>query len=294
MAESILSTEDFQQIINLTDTDHSACLKFVTQFGILGDADGLNCPEISKLLYKSFLNKFNIQLDPESYEIMNLYQDKVYEMIGYMHEMESVQIKAILKLLDEVDPGLADIVLMSWCLPRSTEYLSQTAYNEKYKSNIKTYNKLLTEIVDFYVVKNFCSETLTKTNYVPVHCIDLLWYYMNGMSLEFTFGNDYGRGYIGIKIDDRDPEFTIFNFNMEYLLLMGLGKVSYEADSVPRGLFRDFLKRFVTDAELARSVAQTEYHGGKNFIKQLDKISANPITYFGEDIQILKTSDLDL
>src|SRR5579863_10192856 len=133
-------------------------LEFIEQFGLLGEANGLKCGEVSKLLYKAFLNKFDIQLDPESYEIMNFYHQKVYDMIDCLRS-DSNKLKQVLTVVDQKDPALADIIIMSWLLPRSQQTMSQVVYNQRYKENIKKYGSVLIDLIDFYVVKNFCTDS---------------------------------------------------------------------------------------------------------------------------------------
>jgi len=100
---------------------------------------------------------------------------------------------------------------MSWSLPRKNKNWSQKFYDKEYKSYIQKYNHMLVDLKDFYVVKNFCIETLTKNNNVPVHCIDILWPYMSGINIEFNFCNDYLKTYIGILPIDKmiDDKFSM-------------------------------------------------------------------------------------
>lgn len=258
-------------------------LIFVNQFNVLdlGNADDdINCKEISKLLYEALLTRFKIQIIEETNEILFIYQNRVYDMIDEMRDLDSEEIRSILKILDEENPCLADIVIMCWCLPRVSEFMSKNAYNNNYRMLIKNYGNKLTDIVDFFVIDNFCIETLTKTNCVPVHCIDLLWYYMNGLSIDFLFNDDKKAEYIEIDIDN-DPEFTLFGFHLEFLLGLGLGRVNYPSDPLQKGTFKDFAKnQFVTNTKLIESSTNSEKIGCKNYIKQIKKITSDPIKYF--------------
>lgn len=269
--------------------DSDPILSFIEQFEVLSDpTDNINCEEVSKLLYEAFLTKFKISLSEESHEILLIYQNKVYNMVENMHDMSPEEIKSVLKILDEKNPYLADIVLMSWSLPRVNECLSQVGYDNKYKANIKKYNKLLVDIVDFYVVKNFCIETLGKINNVPIHCIDILWYYMNNLSIDFSFNSDVNRRYIEIKFDADDIEYIFFGFHLEYLLDMGLGQNASETDPLDKGPFRIFLKSFVGNTELVKSFATSMEPSSKNYIKQLNLIATNPKKYFGTEVEVVR------
>ena len=265
----------------------SADLQFIQQFDVLDSpTNDINCTEVSKLLYEAFLTKFKISLQSESYEILLTYQHRVYDLVEHMHELDSDRIKSILKILDKENPYVADIVIMSWSLPRVNECLSQVSYDRTYKLNIANYNHLIEECVDHYVIKNFCIETLTKTNNVPVHCIDILWYYMNNLSVEFSFNGDLNQRYVGIKIDDTDPEYTTIGIHLTYILDMGLGQTIFKTDPVSKGPFRNFLKRFVTDPEMIEAFKTSPQSNSKNYIKQLKQIASNPKKYFGEDIAV--------
>jgi len=267
--------------------DPDSNLKFIQQFNILeSSADNINCTEVSKLLYEAFLTSFKISLEAESYDILLVYQHRIYDFVENMRELDSDRIKSILGILDKENPYVADIVIMSWALPRVNECLSQTAYDRKYKANIAKYNHLIEEIVDFYVVKNFCIETLTKTNNVPVHCVDILWYYMTNLSVEFSFNGDANRRYLGIKIDDADPEFTLIGFHLEYILDMDLGRTIFKSDPMAKGPFRNLLKRFVIDPEMVEAFRTSTCSNSKNYIKQRKQILSDLKKYFDEDISI--------
>lgn len=265
--------------------DADSALAFIQQFEVLSDpTDNINCIEVSKLLYAAHLTKFKIELSVESNDILLIYQNKVYNMVENMRNMTPEELKSVFKILDDQNPSLADIVIMSWSLPRVNECLSQLGYDNKYKSNIKKYNKLLVDIVDFYVIRNFCIETLDKNNNVPIHCIDILWYYMNGLSIDFSFNSDANKRYIEIKFDEEDTEYILFGFHLEYLLDIGLGQNMSETDPFKKGSFRIFLKSFVSNPELVKSFVTSMEPSSKNYIKQLKLIASDSTKYFGTDV----------
>ena len=256
-------------------------MEFIKQFNTL-ESTYINCIETSKLLYEALLTKFKISLESDSYEILLTYQHSVYDMVERMRELDLDQIKSILIVLDKENPYLLDIVIMCWSLPRVNECMSQTAYNKKYKSNISTYNHTLNNLVEFYPIKNFCIETLTKTNNVPVHCIDILWYYMSKLSIDFLFSGDTNCRYIGIKIDEDDTEFTCFNFHLKYVLDMGLGRTIFESDHTNKGPMIYLLKKFVIDPEFTKSFELGPESSSKNYMKQRNQILAKFDEYFSE------------
>jgi hypothetical protein len=251
------------------------------QFGLLGSAGGFNCLEISKLLYEAYLNAFKIEIQPATYEILLIFQHRVYDLIEDLRETDSDQLKLVLKALDEQNPTLADIIIMSWCLPRVNMHLSKIAYDNEYKDNISRYNHLLTSIADFYVIKNFCIETLSKKCSVPIHCIDIIWFHMGGVSVDFGFRGDMGRHYLEFKVDD--SEYICIDIHMEFILVMGLGQ-SVLSDH--KGPFSNFLKKFVTEPELIKALSESPT--AKNYLIQLKRIVADPVKYFGEEIEVVQ------
>lgn len=260
--------------------------EYISQFSLLNDAVS---EELSKLCYKAYLNKFKIDLTEEDYSSMKIYQENIFDLVENMHDFDSDKIKLVLKFLDKKNPYLADLVIICWSLPRSDNFLSKRMYHAKYLKNISKYNNKLTEIVNFYVIENFCVETLSKTNSVPIHCIDLLWYWMNGLSLEFSFLNNDNTTYLNIDI--LEDEFIEIGFNMEYLLEMKLGRINYPSDPGSKGTLKDFLKKFINDKEMINSLSKIPTR--LNYVRQLKNISKNPSKYFDEEIEILSDDILE-
>lgn len=256
----------------------SECLEFINKFSLLGNTDGFDCPKISALLYRLFLNKFEFQINQAENEIISIYHNRVFNLIQAMYDLTQDQIEGVFRLLDKTDPCLVDIVIMSWLLPRPTEQTSQDMRIKNYKSNILAYSGMLSRLINFYPIRNFCVETLSKTNYVPVHCIDLLWYYMNGLTIEFNFCNDYARDYLKITVND-DQSITM-GLHMEHIFRLGLGSVINVNDTLNRGPFRNYLKQFLVNEELIESILASPYSGSKNFVRQKNLIMNNLSTYF--------------
>lgn len=261
-------------------------ISYIEQFGILNlDLDtscdnNLKCDHLSHQLYSNILNKFNITIDKSDYDDFVEYQERVYNLIENMRELDNEIIATILIYVNNLNPYLADIIIMSWCLPRANKYLSKRIYNEQYKKNIVLYNKKLIDNIENTVIKNFCIETLTKTNCVPVHCIDYLWYYMNCITLDLEFYNlDFGT-YIGFEIPESPGDYTKMYLNIEYVLFIGLGKIVYQNDVLKKGSFRNFIKLFITDINIVKKLL--EYN--KNYRTQIINICKNPTKYFEDTV----------
>jgi len=265
---------------------------YLDQFHVLGTDGDLNCTMLSQILYSAILNKFQTPMNDDESIIFKEYQIRVYDLVEDLRECEQNVISCVLDFLGYHNPYLADIVIMQWVLPRSYNYFSTKMYDAKYKENIENYNHKLVKLIDHTVMKNFCVETLTKTNNVPVHCIDYLWFYMNGLSLVFAFHDWKNAGYIGmteLEVDDQHKEtYMEFSLNAEYLLNLGLGKVSYSNDPGSKGLFRSLLQKFFTQTDLVENLMTIPTK--KNYLKQLNIISKNIQKYFGADVNIVSTS----
>jgi hypothetical protein len=272
---------------------------YVDQFNVLGIDAYINCDDMSTLLYSVILNKFKVTMTAEEYVYFKEYQERVFNLIENLRELTSATIPLIFNYLDKVKPCLADIIIMLWCMPRADTYLSKRMYNKTYKENIQKYNNKMIKNIDHNVMKNFCIETLTKTNNVPVHCIDYLWFYMNTLSIDFTFYNYVNGNYIGFQMEednhnntDENEMFIQFGFNMEYLLEMGLGQVSYENDPGQKGSFRNFLRIFLTNTIVVeKSLTLPSKH---NYQTQASNISKNPSKYFGEILTTIPSEIIGL
>lgn len=261
---------------------------------------------LSKKLYRALLNRFMINVSLQEYNDMKQYQECIFDLVEDLRKMDISFIEDFLNYLDENDPYMADNIIMCWSLPRTEDYLSKKFYNKKYEENIKKYNCILVELVEHPVVRNFCIETLSKTNYVPVHCIDILWFYMDILSFELFFyniNNCYYLGFVTQDIIGTWDECLEFGLNVPFILDMGLGDINYlskkdlafsENGKLLRGTFKNFIKIFFTDYFLAERMVSSRC--GKNYFSQLRKINDNPSKYFGEktftEIEMKKLSML--
>lgn len=264
---------------------------YISQFNIIDneEIDILHCKNLSHLLYSAILNKFKITISEEDYIHFKEYQERMFDLVENLREMTSATVPIVFDYLTEINPYLPDIIIMLWCLPRSDVYLSKRIYNNRYKQNIQKYNIKIVKNIHNNVVKNFCVETLSKTNNVPVHCIDYLWLYMNGLSFDFTFYNYDSAAYIGFEMPKEESHencidtFIKFGFNMEYMLEIGLGQTVYESDPTNKGSFRNFLKNILCDEIAVKNLLLCE--SKNNFKHQLRNISKNIPKYFGENLR---------
>lgn len=263
---------------------------YIDQFNVLGIDDEINCENLSKILYGAILSKFKISITKAEYVYFKEYQERVFDLVENLRELDTDTIVIVLEYLDKVNCYLVDIIIMLWCCPRTDAILSERIYKMTYKKNIKNYNYKITKNIKHYTIKNFCVETLIKSNNVPVHCIDYLWYYLDGITLEFAFTNSKSYTYIGISIPDdqkSDNREVLMSFNMELLLEIGLGKVVYDNnESSRRGSFSGVLEKICTDITIVREMIQV-IPTKNNYKFQLNNISKDPAKYFGEHIRQL-------
>jgi len=262
---------------------------YIDQFNIIGNDYYI------QMLYSALLNKFRIEIGEDEYEQFNEFQNRIFDLIENLRNLSRATIPIVINYLSKKNPTLPDIIIMMWCLPRPNQYLSQRMYKSKYKENIKKYNYKMIENVNNETIMNFCVETLSKTNNVPVHCIDYLWLYMGTSFIEFNFLNSNGGHYISIMINDSNSnanansnsnseaeaehESIKFGFDMEFLLGLGLGQIIYPNDPQHKMSFRQFLYKFVTDQEIVSKLIDKQ--SKNNFYRQLSIVSKNPQKYFG-------------
>jgi hypothetical protein len=267
----------------MASTDKINVETYIDQFNIVGKYNDLNYDVLSQLLYSAILNKFKVTMNEEEYVYFKEYQERVFDLVENLRELSTATISIVFNYLDKINNYLPDIIIMLWCLPRTDTLLSKRIYNNSYKQNIIKYNEKIIKNINHTVIKNFCIETLTKTNNVPIHCIDYIWYYMNTISMEFTFYNSESNAYIGFIMPEHnkgDDNYIDFGFNMEYLLEMDLGKIIYENDPGSKGSFRNFLKKIVVDAEIVKKMLTIKTK--HNYQRQMLNISKNPSKYFGD------------
>lgn len=205
---------------------------YIDQFLVLSDE------ALSQKLYSLILNRFRVTISKDDYTAVKTYQDNISVLIEDLRENDTNFIEKVLEYLDQVNPYVADIIILLWVVP-SSELISKRIYQRTYAKLIQKYNSKLTDLVTHNVIKNFCVETLSKTNYVPVHCIDLLWFYMSNMSLELSLYNFESGAYIGFTMQDSNS--IIFGLSLEYIQKMGLGNIKYKDDPFKKETFLDFI-----------------------------------------------------
>lgn len=227
---------------------------FIDQFQIITEDDN----PLVKLLYGFYLNRFKFTMDSDEYQFIGELQDKIFNCTEEMRQLEINQIKNVFIYLDGLLPCLADIIIMTWCLPRAEQYRSKIIYDNVYQSNIQSYNHTLFELADCYVIRNFCLESLIKKNSIPVHCIDILWYWMClvDLEVEFNFVNSGNGNFIMIDKDEFVSQGNEGNLgvapvatttvslgiNMETIFRLGLGK-----EECKKGNFQKLMNSLLTD-----------------------------------------------
>lgn len=257
--------------------------EYLDQFGVLGVNETLNCDHVCYMLYINILSKFKTEMIKEEYYYFREYQERVFDLVENLREQPSSHVLAVLEHLGNINNYLCDIIIMLWCLPRMDNCFSRKNYQKQYQDNIQKYHHKILELIDTEPVKKFCMETLIKTNNVPVHCIDYLWFYMNYVSIEISFHNYQSGDYLALNISNvpEDTEYIYLGMNMEYLLEIGLGQVVYSNDSGQKGSFRNFLKNLLTNKDLVKKFIETKTKD--NFRIQAKKILSNPQKYLGDN-----------
>jgi hypothetical protein len=257
--------------------------------------------QASHMLYQAYLNAFKLRMPQEKYDIVKGYQESLFDLIDALRDTNSITLKNFLEFADKENPYLADLILMSWCLPRTDDFLSMKTYQNKYREYISKYNKIVTDIVDHYVIKNFCVESLTKTNNIPIHCIDYLWYYVNdAISIEFYFTNSSHQAYLSIKSIDTShdteektktqnkklktsaakPKIEIaFGLDMEYLLGLGLGFIDYDKTT---SQFSSLIKEIITNKDMINTYSKS--FTKENYSRQREILTKNSLKYFKEEM----------
>lgn len=216
------------------------------------------------LLYNFLINKFNISCQEDVYQNFKQYQNKFYVFIENLRDLDIEDIVNVLTYLNDKNMYINDNIIMMWCLPNNN-FLSKIMYRKQYFKLIKTYNHKLINIVNNEIITNFCCNMLTKTTYIPIHCIDILWYYMVSYTLEFAFHNMESAEYIKINfIDDKNIEIGL---NMEFLLQSSLGKIIYTNNKI---CFTDILVTLITNKKMINNFMNCATK--KNYIKQLVNI----------------------
>lgn len=259
--------------------------QYLSKFGILNKKKSQN-------LYRAILSKYRIPMNEKEHYHFKEYQERMFNLIEHLREFPTY-IQLVFDHLNKQHDyiQIGDVIIMLWCLPRTNEYLSKKNYNHHYQMNIQNYGHLLTKYIEHDIMKNFCIESLTKTNSVPVHCIDYIWFYMNGISFDFSFHNYANCFHINFELPEDNGEFMKFGFNMEYLLEIGLGNVVYDNDPCKKGSFKKFLMNFITNFDLVKKLLTIP--SKHNYRNQVINIYKDLTKYFGSEIsEIIDSSEI--
>ena len=113
---------------------------------------------------------------------------------------------------------------------------------------------------------NFGCEYLTKNNYLPIFCVDLLWKFIvrKNNEIEFSFCKSIEHGFIGIetfsseselvensnedtlKVSESDNYYIILKMNYNDVMKMGLGLDNYGTNLT----LRDIIHFLFTDEKM--------------------------------------------
>lgn len=266
---------------------------YIAQFNILENDKELNCVNLSHMLYASILNKFMITLDSIEYQYFREFQERMFDLIENLRELDIELIEQTFNYLNNQNNYLVDIILMLWSMPRINNIRSKQFYNLEYKKNIKKYNIKIVQLIDMEPIKNFCIESMSKTNYIPIHCIDYISFYLDRITFEISFCDSNGKDYIGFNIDldkGKNESFLQFNpnktpdlpvnirLNMEYFFELGLGNYKYNMKQ-----FSTILKLFINDIDIVNRMLQKE---NTIYKTQLINICKKSNKLFGDDFTI--------
>jgi hypothetical protein len=303
---------------------------YIDQFGVLGMDEFMNSDNLSQILFTSYITKFTEVLTTEESNYLNGYHDRVFNLVENMRELSKSTISVIFEYLLKKNAYVLDLVIMVWTLPRKNNYLGQDKYKLKYKENIQKYNNKLIQLINTTPIEQFCIESLTRNivtktgtcnNYLPIHCIDLLWYYLSPNDFSLEFSSITSKEYVGVEINEsfvvdsvdanneetsdteyltqffssknftskiKKLEHTTLFINTEYLLYCGLGTVN----NINNKNLRDIIVLFMTDINFFNQIR--ELTSVKNFVSQVETIKKNPKQYFDKDITILDVKHLIL
>jgi len=238
--------------------------KYILQFNILDDKN-------ISLLYNFLINRFNDTCHEKDYQDFNNFQINFNEFMENLRDLDIKYTINILNYLNSKNIYLTDIIIMSWCLPNHN-ILSKTIYRKKYINMIKNYNSKLVSFVDNEIITNFCCNMLSRNLYLPLFCIDILWYYMQSFTLEFSFHNMETAEYMKINfIADKNIEIGL---NLEFLLQTSLGRITFLHNPF---CFVDVIKEILTNIKTVRNFMKCP--SKHNFIKQIINIYKNQSVY---------------
>ncbi len=184
---------------------------YIDQFGVLGIDEFMNSNNLSQILFTSYLTKFTEVLTTEESDYLNGYHDRIFNLVENMRELTKSTIAAIFEYLLKKNAYVLDLVIIVWTLPRKNNYLGQEKYKLKYRENIQKYNSKLIQLINTVPIEQFCVEALTRSivtetgscnNYLPIHCIDLLWYYMSPNDFSLEFSSITSKEYVGVEMNE--------------------------------------------------------------------------------------------
>jgi hypothetical protein len=245
--------------------------ELINHFGIVDDKQ-INCGLMAEKLYELLLNRFHMIVPNEIKQDIGDYSDRVYDFVSNMRQKTTNEIINILEYVRTKSIYLPDIIIMVWCLPNNNLIHTNNKYDEQYKFLIETYNCKMIEIIEHPIMKEFCIEVIPKKNWIPIHCVDYIWHYMNYLDIDFIYYNYMSRLYVGINYDADDV--MIIGINIAYVLKQGVGKVNNHL----KGSFRNFIYKMMTNVDVVQKMSSNS-----NFISQMKKINENVKLYFGED-----------
>lgn len=249
------------------------CKNYLNSYELLSNSE-LNITFLSQFTYGVILNKFNTFMNQEEEYLYSSFIILIYKLLDDLRESTIEKITCILDFISKVNPYLADVLILLWCLPEENTFFSNKSYEENYCELIELYNHKLVTLVQNgnKVLEHFCLDILTKNNYATIHCIDYLWYFVPFYNLEFVYYNRNNCRFIGVEHIKSD-NVTKLGLNIESLYIFGLGNVKY-LDS-DKSLCE--LVEFFINSELLGQIISTKT--GNNFLTSIKKISANPENY---------------
>ena len=216
---------------------------------------------------------------------LNIYQDSMFDCVENLRELEPEYIASVFDwLYANQFEYVADIIIMFWSLPRFGSYRSRTSHDIKYEENIRKYNPKIISIINNNSVMKFCIDTLSKTNSVPIHCIDFLWFYSNGLVFDVKFINRDNRSFLTIEMSD-DNSISL-GFNLLHILELGLGNIQNRSTTLVKMLIA-----IITNNLTVKSILKTSF--GKVFKDDLVVINNNTEKYFDDNLISLPNDVVD-
>ncbi len=226
----------------------------------------------SVILYNQLLSGFRQEIPMDHYQKMFDYQRAVYELLVILRKYSVEQLGSALTLINSYDPYLADDIILSWCLPApriSTSndnlpkfaYPSITSYYSEYADNIKKYNSTMANIYGNDVFLSACTDIMDKKCRIPAHCLEYIFRYIQNYIIELDFCDYSQADYINFALEDGVESSCILEFNMVFLLEVGVGKP-----------VRDFIVMLITQPNMVERLKQCLTKN--NYIQQREEILA--------------------